>query len=224
MKGLLIAALAALGALLVGMVKADLEDEKVCRWLARTLVYRATRHLPADERDRWREELIRDLLDLQGRVAPLLWAFSVYLQAGRWGRMRGMPSRWEVLVARTRAAWQRLRSLPLARARALSKQRHPSRNPDTAQQIMAAAIDTKQAVGTATLEAGMTATVAGIGRTAAYGPSTVWVDQDDGPGGLPHLTYAGFLAWLAEQRQGFEVDVDRKVEEYRRQRDRGLGL
>ena len=125
-EGWLIAGLATLGALLVGMVKADLEDEKVCRWLARTLVYRTTRHLPADERDRWREELIRDLLDLQGRVAPLLWAFSVYLQAGRWGRMRGMPSRWEVLVARTRAAWQRLRSLPQARVRARAQQLHPA--------------------------------------------------------------------------------------------------
>jgi hypothetical protein len=223
-KGWIIAGLAALGALLGGMVKADLEDEEVCRWLARKLVYRATQCLPADERDRWREELIRDLLDLKGRVPPLWWALSTWLQAGRWGRERGVPSRWEMLVIRVRLVWQRLRSLSQARSRALSKQPHPSRNPDTAQRIMAAAIDAKQVVGTATLEAGMTATVAGIGSTAAYGPPTVWVDQDDGPDGLPHLTYPGFLAWLRQERQGFEVGIDRKIAEYRRQRNQELGL
>ena len=40
MKGLLIAALTAFGALLAAMAKADLEDEQVCRWLARKLAYR----------------------------------------------------------------------------------------------------------------------------------------------------------------------------------------
>jgi len=218
-KGWLIAGLAALGTILVGMVKADLEDEKVCRWLARKLAYRTAQRLPADERDRWREELIRDLLDLEGRVAPLLWAFSVYLQAGRWGRMRGMPSRWEVLVARTRAAWQRLRSLPQARARALSKQWHPSRNPETAQQIMAAAINTKQAVGTATLEVGLTATAPGVGSTATYRP-TMDVSHD----GAPELTHTSFVVWLRQQRQDFEAHIDRRFEEYRRARDRELGL
>jgi hypothetical protein len=128
-KGLLIAALAALGTILAGMVKADLEDEKVCRWLARKLVYRATECLPADERDRWREELIRDLLDLEGRVAPLWCALSVYLHAGRWGRERGVPSRWELLAVRARLAWQRLRDLATQRARARSKQRHPAFQP-----------------------------------------------------------------------------------------------
>jgi len=39
-KGLLIAALTAFGALLAAMAKADLEDEQVCRWLARKLAYR----------------------------------------------------------------------------------------------------------------------------------------------------------------------------------------
>ena len=40
MKGLLIAALTAFGALLAAMAKADLEDEQVCRWLARKLAHR----------------------------------------------------------------------------------------------------------------------------------------------------------------------------------------
>jgi hypothetical protein len=213
-KGWLIAGLAALGTILVGMVKADLEDEKVCRWLARKLVYRATQCLPADERDRWREELIRDLLDLEGRVPTLGWALSVYLQAGRWGRMRGMPSRWEVLVARTRAAWQRLRSLPPARARALSKQRHPSRNPDTAQQlqeIAAASIDAAVAVPAATVTGSANLKL----LPELY---EIWAGQYRA--GRMHLTHQEFVAWLSQQRQAFENDIDQRYGGRRRRAGR----
>jgi hypothetical protein len=214
-KGLLITALAALGALLLGMVKADLEDEKVCRWLARKLAYRTAQRLPADERDRWREELIRDLLDLEGRVAPLLWALSTYLQAGRWGRERGVPSRSEMLVIRVRLAWYRLQSLSARRARALSKQHHPSRNRDTAQEIMATGIDVAEAVATAVIASGMVA----VGTTRSSGIANLgW------RGGMMHLSDHDFIRWLSQQRQAFEGDIDRQVEEYRRQRDRELGL
>ena len=213
MKGLLIAALAALGALLGGMVKADLEDEKVCRWLARKLVYRATQCLPADERDRWREELIRDLLDLEGRVAPLLWAFSVYLQAGRWGRMRGMPSRWEVLVARTRAAWQRLRSLPLARAR--SKERHPASSTRAQAQVEVA-----QVVATATMTArGITRSTGSA--TLGYSLETAFTRYRKS---LPHLSDEEVVTLLSQSRHEFEADLDRKIARFRRERDRALRL
>jgi hypothetical protein len=214
-KGLLIAGLAALWAILLGMIKADLEDQDVCRWLARKLMYRATQSLPVDERDRWREELIRDLLDLKGRIAPLLWALSVYVQAGRWGRERGVPSRRDLLAMRVRLTWERLRSLTAKLARARSKQRHPSQNPTTAQQIVVTGIETKEAFGTATLEARLTGSAVGVASAASYGPPTVWVDQDDGPTGQPHLTYPAFLAWLRQERTNFEADIDRKVQAWR---------
>jgi hypothetical protein len=108
------------------MVKADLEDDKVCRWLARHLICRAASRLPCDERARWREESIQNAFDLPGRLPPLLWALDTYVRAGRWGRMRGAPSRSQVLLARIRAAWQRLRSLPTAQARARTQQLHPA--------------------------------------------------------------------------------------------------
>jgi hypothetical protein len=216
-NGWLIAALAAVGTILAGMVKADLEDAKVCRWLARKLAYRATDRLPADERARWREELIRDLLDLEGRLAPLGWALSVYWQAGRWGRERGVPTRWELLAARVRLEWQRLRSLTTQRALARSKERHPAYKGDPAQQIMTTAIDAAVSTTMAAVSTTRTSTTATLGvRRGVWLPiSFQHVD--------PLQSHQDFLAWLREQRQAFEDDLDRKVEEYRRRRDRELG-
>jgi hypothetical protein len=37
-------------------------------------------------------------------------------------------------------------------------------------------------------------------------------------------TECGFAVWLAQQRRDFEDDLDRKIEDYRRARDRELGL
>jgi hypothetical protein len=222
LSGWLIAILATLGTLLFGVVKADLEDAKVCRWLARHLIYRAAERLPRGERARWREEAISDTLALPpGRLPPLLWALDMYRRSGSWAQTRGAPSRWELLVDRIRAAQEWLRSLPQARTRSReeSKQHHPSRNQETAQQIMAAGINSKQAVGTATLEVGLTATAAGIGSTATYRP-TVDVSHD----GAPYLTHTSFVVWLRQQRQDFEAHIDRRFEEYRRARDRELGL
>ena len=220
MKGLLIAALAALGALLLGMAKADLEDEKVCRWLARKLMYRATECLPADERDRWREELIRDLLDLQGRIAPLGWALSVYLQAGRWGRERGVPSRREMLAMRVRLMWERLRSLTAKRALARSKQRHPASRPTM--------VETTQVVLTATAEATATIRPAGLtgvsttrssGSASLRSPYDVYIPSVGGyRDGLMHLSDQEFVAWLAQERRTFEDDIDRTVQQWRQTR------
>ena len=112
MTGWLVAALAVLGADLLAVVKADLEDAAVCRWLARQMVYRAADHLPRGEPARWREESIRDLLDLPGRLPPLLWALDIYARSRSWGRERGVPSRWQVLVVRVREAWHRRPVVP----------------------------------------------------------------------------------------------------------------
>lgn len=128
---LIVGLLVALGGAVLAVAKADLEDEAVYRWLARKLIYRAARRLPEDERDRWRDEGVQNILDLPGRLPPLLWALDIYIKSASWGRTRGAPSRWQVLAARTRAAWQRLWSLPQGRARGLSKQRHPAFSPQT---------------------------------------------------------------------------------------------
>jgi len=40
--------------------------------------------------------------------------------------------------------------------------------------------------------------------------------------GMPHLTHEEFLAWLSEQRQEFEDDVDRRVQEWWQRRGRLL--
>jgi hypothetical protein len=213
-KGLLIAALAALGALLLGMVKADLEDAKVCRWLARNLIYRATQCLPADERDRWREELIRDLLDLEGRVVPLGWALSVYLRAGRWGRERGVPSRWELLAVRVRLTWERLRSLTAKRSRArelnpasmsIQLQGDPAQVPPVAFGADLVARSVTRSTGRATL---------------GYSPSIPFAQYRKG---LPHLTDEEVVTLLSQSPQDFLAGLDRRVDEWRQERWRLLG-
>jgi hypothetical protein len=109
---LIVGLVVALAGVVWAVAKADLEDPDLYRWLARKLIYRAALRLPRGERARWREESMRDVLDLPGRPPPLWWALDTYVRSGRWGRERGAPSRWQALVARLRAAWQRLRSLP----------------------------------------------------------------------------------------------------------------
>jgi hypothetical protein len=213
--GWLIATLTALAVLLLGMVKADLEDAKVCRWLARRLIYRAALRLPRGERARWREEMIRDVLDLlPGRLPPLLWALDIYVKSGGWGRMRGAPSRWHVLLARTRAAWQRLRTLPQTReAKRLEGEKALSRQV-VARQLHPSAW--AQAEPRRTLLLG----TVGAGKTESllWGSSYQrWVSsrqQDD----MAHLSDEEFTAWLAQQRRDFEDKIDRGVDEYRRRR------
>jgi hypothetical protein len=218
LSGWLIAILGAVGTLLLAMVKADLQDAKVCRWLARHLVYQAALCLPRGERARWREEAISNLLDLPGRLPPLLWALDTYVHAGSWGRMRGAPSRLQILVARIRMAWQRLRSVPTARARARAQQLHPASIQAQAQvaQVMTIAAD---------------ATMVAVGTTRSSGVANLkppregyemWAGQHRG--GQMHLSDQDFVVWLAQERRDFEDDLDRNFEEYQQRRDRELGL
>jgi hypothetical protein len=107
--------LTAAGAFLLSIAAADLKDARVCHWLARKLILRASLRLPRSERARWQEEWLRHDLDVPRRVLPLARAVQIFLKAGRWGRMlRGAPSRSEAMKARLRAAWQKLRSRPEA--------------------------------------------------------------------------------------------------------------
>jgi hypothetical protein len=202
----LIAILTVLGALLLAMVKADLEDAKVCRWLARQLIYRAALRLPRGERARWREESIRDALDLPGRLPPLLWALDIYVRSGSWGRMRGAPSRSQALIARIRAAWQRLRSGPEPQAQEL----HPG------------PIQVQAQAGTAQVRAvALDASLVASGTTRSTGsvnlgsPRKVRVAFGGWRDGLMHLSDEDFIGWLAQQRQDFEDDLDRQAEAWR---------
>ncbi|HWD44672.1 MAG TPA: hypothetical protein VHM23_13350 [Actinomycetota bacterium] len=197
MTGLLIATIAAGGALLLGLVKADLEDAAVCRWLARKLVYRAALRLPRGERARWRDESLQNVLDLPGRLPPLLWALDIYVKSGRWGRMRGALSRWQVLLARVRAAWQRLRTLPQARARALSKQ-------------PGWAFDLNRAARQALQVEAESAHGAAVALDAVVAVNT-WIANPRPPrDGKMHLSHQEFIAWLAQERQDFEDKIDRR--------------
>jgi hypothetical protein len=207
----------ALGGVVWAVAKADLEDPDLYRWLTRKLVYRAALRLPRGERARWREETMQNVLDLPGRLPPLLWALDTYARSGRWGRMRGAPSRWQALVARTRAAWQSRRSLQEARERerlkalkALSRQLHPS---------------TRARVEVEAEPAH--AVAAALDATVALNPASV---VSDARIGIPQVRVAGssflskqdkeflarvdaesevFLAGLAEQRRDFESRINR---------------
>jgi hypothetical protein len=196
--------------------KADLEDADVYRWLTRKLVYRAALRLPRGERARWRAEAMQNVLDLPGRLPPLLWALDIYARSGRWGRERGAPSRWQVLVARVRAAWQWLRSLPGARSRGLSKelsrQLHPSRSArpqvEQAQPI--------RVVRTVSLDAVLAAATGTADEaTVDQLPPRLWTTSAGWRDGLPHLSDREFVIWLAQERQGFDDDLDRRVEAWR---------
>jgi hypothetical protein len=134
------------------------------------------------------------------------------------GAERGVPSRWELLAARVRLQWQRLRDLSTRRARARSKEHHPAFNGTTVQEVTVTGINTAPAAG-----------MAAVSTTRSSSTATLWVR----PGAwfsLPaqhgNQLYAqpDFIAWLHEQRQDFEAHIDRRFEEYRRQRDRELGL
>jgi hypothetical protein len=108
---LIVGLVLALGGILWAVAKADLEDPDLYRWLTRKLVYRAALRLPRGERARWRSKAMQNVLDLPGRLPPLLWALDTYARSGSWGRERGAPSRWQAMVARVRAGLHRLRSL-----------------------------------------------------------------------------------------------------------------
>jgi hypothetical protein len=200
----------ALGGVVWAVAKADLEDPDLYRWLTRKLVYRAALRLPRGERARWRAEAMQNVLDLPGRLPPLLWALDTYARSGSWGRQRGAPSRWQVLVARVRTAWHRLRSLPEEWARARSKERHPAFSTRARVEVeaepahaVAAALDATVTVGPAILNDGGVASdqiriTKGSFLSKGDKEFLARVDAEN----------EVFLARLAQQRRDFENRID----------------
>ena len=83
--------------------------------------------------------------------------------------------------------------------------------------------------------AALPATLALVNRTdVAVGPVVVspklnvsipvWMGRDGTVHHTDPRTERGFAVWLAQQRRDFEDELDRKIEDYRRARDRELGL
>jgi hypothetical protein len=200
----------ALGGVVWAVAKADLEDPDLYRWLTRKLVYRAALRLPRGERARWRAEAMQNVLDLPGRLPPLLWALDTYARSGSWGRQRGAPSHWQVLVARVRTAWHRLRSLPEEWARARSKERHPAFSTRARVEVeaepahaVAAALDATVTVGPAILNDGGVASdqiriTKGSFLSKGDKEFLARVDAEN----------EVFLARLAQQRRDFENRID----------------
>lgn len=200
----------ALGGVVWAVAKADLEDPDLYRWLTRKLVYRAALRLPRGERARWRAEAMQNVLDLPGRLPPLLWALDTYARSGSWGRQRGAPSRWQVLVARVQTAWHRLRSLPEEWARARSKERHPAFSTRARVEVeaepahaVAAALDATVTVGPAILNEGGVASdqiriTKGSFLSKGDKEFLARVDAEN----------EVFLARLAQQRRDFENRID----------------
>jgi hypothetical protein len=220
--GLLIVAGTASLAVLKTLIKADLEDATVCQWVARQLIYAAAQRLPRGQRTRWREEWIRHALDVPGRTGPLARALAIYFRAGGWGRMlRGAPSPSQALVARVRAAWQRLRSLLEARARTRSKERHPAFS--TRAQAPVEAEVTQAMVATVTGEATLTArsTTRSTGRAIlGYSPETAFARYRKS---LPHLSDEEVVTLLSQSPQEFVANLDRRIDEWRQEQWRLLG-
>jgi hypothetical protein len=124
------------------------------------------------------------------------------------GRLLGSPPASEVIRARLRAAWQRLRFRPKASPQVTGPE------PAVVEVKLtdaALAVDTLTAVGT---------TRSG-GSATLWRPRTVyaagrWRD------GMPHLAHQEFIEWLAQQRQEFEDNLIRREQEYRKDVDRLL--
>jgi hypothetical protein len=207
---LIVGLILALGGVVWAVAKADLEDPDLYRWLTRKLVYRAALRLPRGERARWRAEAMQNVLDLPGRLPPLLWALDTYARSGSWGRQRGAPSHWQVLVARVRTAWHRLRSLPEEWARARSKERHPAFSTRARVEVeaepahaVAAALDATVTVGPAILNDGGVASdqiriTKGSFLSKGDKEFLARVDAEN----------EVFLARLAQQRRDFENRID----------------
>jgi hypothetical protein len=211
---LLVGLVLALGGVVWAVAKADLEDPDLYRWLTRKLVNRAALRLPRGERARWREQSMRDVLDLPGRLLPLWWALDTYAKSGRWGRERGVPSRWEVLMARVRAAWQRLRSLPEEWAKARSKERHPAFSTRARVEVeaeparaAAVALDATVTVGPAILNDRAVA-LDQIRITKRRASSSHLPKADRQLLGWVDDQCEDMLAWLAQQRRDFENHID----------------
>jgi hypothetical protein len=114
-----------------------------------------------------------------------------------------VPSWSQVLMARLRATWQRLRALPAARSNPPEQHVHPAsiQAPAEAAQVSVVASDAQVAI---TLQGG------------------IWVTSQQQDGLVPYLSNEDFITWLAQERQAFEDQVDKDVEAWRR--SAGLSL
>jgi hypothetical protein len=187
-------------------VKADLEDVTVWQWLARQLIYRAVQRLPRGQRARYREEWIRHQLDLPGRIPPLIHALGIYARAGSWGRtLRGAPTGTDAVKQRLRAAWQRLWSRPDPDPDPLAT--YVTQLQAETAHATAVALDAIVVVGDPAQTIG--------GRVTGWAPNKVWATSAGWRDGMMHLNDHDFVRWLGQQRQAFEDDLDRKVDEWR---------
>ena len=188
--------LAALGTVLFSMLAADFKDARVCHWLAHKLIGRAVLRLPESERARWEEEWLRHDLDVPGRILPLARAVQIFVRADSWGRLlRGAPSRLEVVKARLRAVWQRLRSRPEVPPQ--EPPAEPAARRVEADPAIAAAV-----AGSATVAVTDVITAERSWRITGFG------------------SQRAFEQWLDDQRRDFDAWLARK----RREADAALNL
>jgi hypothetical protein len=196
-----------LGAILLPLLLSEFTD--LSPWMAKTLVRRAARRIPEQERPRWEDDWLAELASKPGRLWKLLWALwrlPLLRGPGEMGRLLGAPPVSEVVRARLRAAWRKLRFRPKAPAQ------EPIPEPVVVQAEVA------QAVAVAG-----EARVVAVGTTRSSGSATL---------GNPPLDrefwawsagqYQELVARLAQQRQEFEADLDQKFKDYEARRHRLL--
>jgi hypothetical protein len=208
------------GAIVLPLLLSEFTD--LSPWLAKTLVRRAARRIPEQERPRWEDDWLAELASKPGRLFKLLWALwslPLLKGPGEMGRLLGAPPASEVIRARLRAAWHRLRFRPKAPAQ------QPDPEPVLAQAEAAhvvtlapAAVTQLQAIGAT--RSGGTAT---LGNPPLDPEFTAWLD---GTGREFTAWLAGqgraFEAWVAQQHQQLDVDLDQISKEYEIRRDREL--
>lgn len=180
-----------LGAIAVPLILGEATD--VAPWVAKRLVRWAAGRIPERERPRWEEEWLGELEEVPGRLSKLAWALwhlPILRGAGEMGRLLGAPPVTEVVRARLRAAWQRLRYRPKAPAQ--KPEREPALGP---------------ADGSVVVEALAT-------MSTAIGKDRLRLFRRDGGrvDGMPYLSDEEFIAWLAEERKDFDAYIDRKCE------------
>jgi len=190
------------GAILLPLLLSEFTE--VSPWLAKALIRRGARRIPEQERPRWEAEWLEELASKPGRLWKLLWAlWSLPLLRGprEMGRLLGAPPVSEVVRARLRAAWQRLRFRPKASPQDQATAAGPEpaavkvELSDAALVVDALAVSTTRSTGSGSL--GKPRSALRIDR---------WWEAD----GLPHLSNKEFIAWLAQQRQEFEDYIDQK--------------
>jgi hypothetical protein len=181
---------------------ADLKDAAVFRWVARQLIRRAVLRLPEQEQARWEEEWLRHAEDVPGLILPLARAVQIFSRAGSWGRMlRGAPPRSEVVKARIRAAWQKLRSRPEA------SQEAPA-------EPVAATVEAQPAIASVVV---LPVTVTVGDRLVAPRASESTMRRSKSSGTWPSSRFRSqedFEDWLAQRQREVEKVLDHEMREF----------